>query len=106
MPNHLIIGKSLATYAARVAAQRELRAVWLTPLLADAQVVDALRGCARPSAWDSDAAHALSRHVLEVDGADHGMFVSGDLAASAAVLGSVATAIEEFLDQTVWTSEP
>jgi hypothetical protein len=34
------------------------------------------------------------------------MFVSGDLAASAAVLGSVATAIEEFLDQTVWTSEP
>ena len=94
--------------------QRALPAVWLTPLLADAQVVDALRGCSEPflliggtadtGAWDSNVAHALSRHVLEVDGADHGMFVPGSLAASAAVLGSVASAIEEFLDETVWTS--
>jgi hypothetical protein len=108
----LLIGKSLATYAARVAAQRALPAVWLTPLLADAQVVDALRGCSEPflliggtadtGAWDSNVAHALSRHVLEVDGADHGMFVPGSLAASAAVLGSVVSAIEQFLDETVW----
>ena len=112
----LLIGKSLATYSAQVAAQRALPAVWLTPLLADAQVVDALRGCSEPfllvggtadtGAWDSDVARALSSHVLEVDGADHGMFLPGSLAASAAVLGSVASAIEQFLDETVWTSYP
>jgi len=112
----LLIGKSLATYAAQVAAQRALPAVWLTPLLADAQVVNALRGCSEPflliggtadtGAWDSDVAHTLSPHVLEVDGADHGMFVPGSLAASAAALGSVASALEQFLDQTVWPSQP
>ncbi|HEY6469416.1 MAG TPA: alpha/beta hydrolase [Candidatus Dormibacteraeota bacterium] len=111
----LIVGKSLATYAARVAAERDLPAVWLTPLLAEAYVVDALRDSLRPFllvggtadafGWDSRVAHALSPHVLEVEGADHGMFVPGELAASATVLGSVATAIEQFFDEIIWVED-
>ena len=40
--------------------------------------------------------------MLEVPEADHGMYVPGRLAESAAVLGQVATAVEDFLDQVVW----
>jgi hypothetical protein len=52
--------------------------------------------------WEGRVARELTPFVLEVDGADHGMGVPGPLAASAAVLGQVATGIEQFLDETVW----
>jgi hypothetical protein len=39
---------------------------------------------------------------VEIDGADHGRFVSGRLAASAAVLDQVMTAIEDLLGHIVW----
>ncbi len=107
----LVIGKSLATYAATLTARRDLPAVWLTPLLTDDRVVEALRqasapylligGTADKLAWDGELARKLSPHVFEVDGADHGMWVPGPLAASAAVLGLVATAVERFLDEVV-----
>jgi hypothetical protein len=51
--------------------------------------------------WDGQAALSLPAEVVEVDGADHGMFVPGRLAASAAVLGRVIAAVEDFLDH-VW----
>lgn len=104
----LLIGKSLGTHAAAVAAERGLPAVWLTPLLTSEFVVDGLRRSAAPfllvggtadTLWDSGVARELTPYVLEVDGADHGMFVPGRLAASAAVLGQVATAVEDFLDE-------
>jgi len=40
--------------------------------------------------------------ALEIDGADHGMFLPWRLAASAAVLGQVVTVVEDFFDQQVW----
>jgi hypothetical protein len=40
--------------------------------------------------------------VVEIAAADHGMFVPGELSASAAVLGQVMTAVEQFLDHAVW----
>jgi hypothetical protein len=108
----LVIGKSLGSYAAILAAERGLPAVWLTPLLREPEVVEALRrasapylligGTADELAWDGDLARKLSPHVLEVDGADHGMFMPGPLAGCAAVLGQVATAVERFLDEVVW----
>jgi hypothetical protein len=52
--------------------------------------------------WDGRLARSLTPHVLEIDGADHGMFVPGRLSASAAVLGQVTTAVENFLDHQVW----
>ena len=107
----LLIAKSLGTHAAVVAAELGLPAVWLTPVLTSEWVVDALRRSTAPfllvggtgdSLWDSALARELTQYVLEVDGADHGMYVPGPLAASTAVLGQVATAVEEFLDEVVW----
>lgn len=107
----LLIGKSLGTCAATLAAERGLPAIWLTPLLTVDVVVDAMRRAMAPCLlvggtadrlWDGPVARELSPHVLEVESADHGMFVPGPLAASADVLGRVATAVEGFLDDVVW----
>ncbi|MEV4625509.1 alpha/beta hydrolase [Micromonospora sp. NPDC049523] len=107
----LLIGKSLGTYAAPLAADRGLPAIWLTPLLTVEPVAAQLRRATAPAlliggtadpAWDGALARQLSPYVLEVPDADHAMFVPGPLAGSAAVLGRVATAIEEWLDNVVW----
>jgi hypothetical protein len=110
----LVIGKSLASFAAGLIAERGLPAVWLTPLLKEDGVVDGLRrarapylligGTADKLAWDGELARGLTPHVYEVDGADHGMRVPGPLAATAAVLGLVLTAVERFLDEVVWST--
>ena len=107
----LLIGKSLGTHASVLAAERGLPAVWLTPVLTSDWVVDGLRRSTAPfllvggtadPLWDSALARELTPYVLEVPEADHGMYVPGRLAESAAVLGQVATAVEDFLDQVVW----
>jgi hypothetical protein len=107
----VVIGKSLGSLAASVAADRELPGIWLTPILTDGPTVAALRRAAAPclliggtadEAWDGAVASSLTPHVLEVGGADHGMLAPGRLAESAAVLGQAATAVEDFLDHQVW----
>ncbi len=107
----VLFGKSLGTLAAPVAAERGLAAVWFTPLLTEPEVIAALRETAHPFLliggtgdewWRGDIARELTPHVVEISGADHGMFVPGPLAESAAVLGGVATAVERFLDDIVW----
>jgi len=106
----VVIGKSLGSLAAPVAADRGLAAVWFTPLLTDEPTVAALRRATGPCLlvggtddrfWDGQAARSLPAEVVEIEGADHGMFVPGRLAASAAALGQVITAVEDFLDH-VW----
>ncbi|MEU5157351.1 alpha/beta hydrolase [Glycomyces sp. NPDC021274] len=103
----LLIGKSLGTNAAGVAAERGLPAIWLTPLLTLPWVVDAISRATAPVLliggtadqwWDGAVARRLSAHVLEVVGADHGMLVSGPAIDSISVLGQVITAIDDFLD--------
>jgi hypothetical protein len=107
----VVIGKSLGSLAAPVAADRGLPAVWLTPVLTDAPTVAALRRAAAPclliggtadKLWDGRVARSVTPHVLEIGGADHGMLVTGRLSESAAVLGQVITAVEDFLDHQVW----
>jgi hypothetical protein len=107
----LLIGKSLGTNAAALAAGRDLPAVWLTPLLGCAHVVAALRRATAPflliggtadRQWDSAVAHGLTPHVFEVADADHGMYVPAGLSASIAVLARVADAAAEFLDEIGW----
>lgn len=109
----LLIGKSLGSHAAAVAAERALPAIWLTPLLQYPTVCRALQRASAPfllvggtadPAWDGQAARSLSDHTLEVPGADHAMHVPGPVAASAAVLGQVADAVEHFIDQAVWAT--
>ena len=114
-PGTLVIAKSLGTYALLLAADRNLPGVWLTPLLTDPDIVEALQrtsapfllvgGTADPS-WIGDTARDLTPHVLEIPDADHGMFVEGPLARSAEVLGHVVTAVETFLDTTLWPNPP
>lgn len=58
-------------------------------------------GSADP-AWDGALARRLSPPVLEVEGADHGMYVAGPLTDSITVLGQVVAAVEEFLDTIRW----
>jgi hypothetical protein len=107
----VVIGKSIGTLAAPLAADRGLPAVWLTPLLTDEATVAALRRASAPCLlvggtadrwWDGQVARSITSHVVEVADADHGMIVPGELSASAAVLGQVASAVEQFLDQAVW----
>jgi len=107
----ILVGKSLGTLAASVAADRSLPAIWFTPLLSDPPTVAALSRATAPLLlaggtadpyWAAAAARSVTPHVLEVAGADHSLLVPGALAASAAVLGQVMTAVEEFLDQIVW----
>jgi hypothetical protein len=65
-------------------------------------------GHAHPIAWDlapsRDFTAQRQRVVaqVEIDGADHAMVVPGRLAESAAALGQVITAVEDFLDRIVW----
>jgi pimeloyl-ACP methyl ester carboxylesterase len=107
----LLIGKSRGTNAAAIAAERSLPAVWLTPLLRMPWVAEALRRATAPFllvggtadvVWDGDLARRLTPHVLEVEGADHGMYVPGPLTESIAVLSRVVVAVEEFLDAIDW----
>jgi pimeloyl-ACP methyl ester carboxylesterase len=104
----VLIGKSLGSLAAPLAADRGLAAVWFTPLLTDERTLAALRRTSAPCLlvggtadkhwWDGAAARSVTPHVVEIDGADHAMIVPGPLSASAAVLGQVMDAVEAFLD--------
>jgi hypothetical protein len=111
----VVIGKSLGSLAAPVVADRGLAAVWFTPLLTDEPTVAALRRATGPCLlaggtadqfWDGQTARSITPRIVEIDGADHGMFVPGPLVTSAAVLGQVITAVENFLDHIVWPEHP
>jgi pimeloyl-ACP methyl ester carboxylesterase len=108
----LLIGKSLGTLAAGLAAELELPAIWLTPLLNRPENVEAIAAAKYPPLlvggtvdhlWDGPTARRISPHVLEIPDADHALYVPGPVQRTAAVAGQVAEAIESFLDQHVWT---
>lgn len=106
----LVVAKSLGTRAAPVATQKEWDAVWLTPLLNDETVVEAIAastgrqllvgGTADDLAWDHDVADRLGSagcDVLEVPGADHAMFIPDDAVRTAEVHLLVTRAVDSFL---------
>jgi hypothetical protein len=107
----LLIGKSLGTNAAHLAADHNLPAVWLTPLLTSPWVVEGLSRATAPCLliggtsdprWDSARARDLSPHVLEIPAANHGLQVPGPVSDSIAVLARVVTAIDDFLATIGW----
>lgn len=109
----MLIAKSLGTNAAALAAERSLPAVWLTPILTAPWVAAALSRATAPfmlvggtadEMWDSESARRLSPYLLEVSGANHGMFVPGSVTNSIAVLSSVIAAIDTFFDVIAWPS--
>ncbi len=104
----VVIGKSLASAAAGLVADRVLPAVWLTPLLDRTRVVDDLSRAARPAlliggsadeVWAPDAlADSGLLQVVQLDGLDHSLQRPGHPGASLDALRAVATRIDRFLD--------
>jgi hypothetical protein len=102
-----VIGKSLASAAAPLVAERGLPAVWLTPLLNRPEVVGALEaGTARallvgspadPTWGEGTVPEGVSLEVLELPGLDHSLQVDGDPLASLDVLRGVTERVGEFL---------
>jgi predicted alpha/beta-hydrolase family hydrolase len=105
----VVVGKSLASSAAGIVADRGLPAVWLTPLLNERRVVDDLSRAARPAllvggsadeAWAPDAlADSGLLHVVQLDGLDHSLQRPGDPRASLDALRAVAERVDRFLGE-------
>ena len=103
--NVVVIGKSLASTAADLAAGRP--AVWLTPLLNRSEVVDAIEASdapallvgspADPSWGDGEVPHRNGLEVLQLDGLDHSLQAERDTAASLDVLTQVTERVGAFI---------
>jgi hypothetical protein len=104
-----VIGKSLASAAAPLVADRGLPAVWLTPLLIRPEVVQALERATAPALLVGSAADPTwangelprggSVEVVELEGLDHSLQVEGDPLASLDVLRQVTERIGAFLER-------
>jgi hypothetical protein len=106
----LLVAKSLGTYAAPLAAERGLEAVWLTPVLQVPALVDAIAanparqllvgGTADDLAWRPEVARELAGRgcdVCEIPGADHALMVPGDTVRGVEVHAEVARTLDRFL---------
>jgi len=105
-PRTVIIGKSLGTRAAPWANARGWSGVWLTPLLTEPVVRDALTGDGPPATaiggtadpvWDGAVARRLRGTVVELAGADHALHVGTDWRASLDALTRAVEAVEVHL---------
>jgi hypothetical protein len=105
----VVIGKSLASAAAPLVAERGLAAVWLTPLLVRPEVVAALSsslsstlliGSSADPTWSNgEQPRDDSIELLEFEGLDHSLQVEGDPVASLEVLRTVTERIGAFLER-------
>ena len=105
----LVVGKSLGTYGARLAAERSYRAIWLTPVLTLPEVADAIRanparqllvGGTSDRLWDADVAASLAASgcdVLQLDGLEHGLIDRADAVRSAEALVEITRAMVRFV---------
>jgi hypothetical protein len=102
-----VIGKSLASAAAPLVAERGLPAVWLTPLLVRPEVVSALAGSTAPAllvgsradpTWaDGELPGGDAVEVLEYEGLDHSLQMEGNPLGSLDVLRQITERIGAFL---------
>jgi hypothetical protein len=104
----LVIGKSMATLLAGEIAERDLPAVWLTPLLNEADVIDGLVRARRPTllaGGDADPTWLPGRvadnpaiDVLALPGVDHAVQVPGNAEASVDALAHLLGGIARFVE--------
>jgi predicted alpha/beta-hydrolase family hydrolase len=109
----LVVGKSLGTLAASLAAERRLPAIWLTPVLGMAEVVEAIAandapqllvGGSADELWDSRVARDLAGPtctVVEIPGADHGLLMPGDVIRGAEAHVQVVRAVDDWMSSGV-----
>jgi predicted alpha/beta-hydrolase family hydrolase len=105
----LVIGNSLASLLAAEVSDRGLSAAWLTPLLTEAAVTDALARTESPTLlmggtedrlWRRDAIpENPALEVLELPGADHSLQRRGDPHANLDALRKVADAVARLASQ-------
>jgi hypothetical protein len=103
----VVIGKSLASLLADLANARGLPAVWLTPVLSEPAVPEALAQARRPALliggtadplWNARAIpHNPALEVVELEDLDHSLQSAGDPAASLRALQSVVDSTARFL---------
>lgn len=103
----VVIGKSLASDVAGLVAERELPAVWLTPLLDRPNVLAGLAAAAAPTLLVGGGADPTWRpervtdsamvQFEELPGLDHGLQLPGDPLASLKALRTVTKRIDRFL---------
>jgi hypothetical protein len=106
----LLVAKSLGTYAAPLAAERGCEAVWLTPLLDQPSLVDAIAanparqllvgGTADDLAWRPDVARFLAERgcdLCEIPGADHALMATGDTVRGVELHAEAIRALDRFL---------
>jgi hypothetical protein len=101
-----VIGKSLGSAAAGLAAERGLPGVWLTPLLVRPEIARALQDATAPrllvgstadDTWSNGGLPGGDAvEVVEFDGLDHSLEVPGDPMASLDVLRQVTERIGAF----------
>jgi hypothetical protein len=104
-----VIGKSLASAAAPLVAERGLPAVWLTPLLVRPEVVAALGAAPAPALLVGSTADETwsngeqpggdAVEVVEFDGLDHSLQLEGDPLGSLDALRHVTERIGAFLER-------
>jgi len=97
----LLVTKSISSHAARIAADRGLAGIWLTPLIAlDDDIASAFARLQAPAllvggtadeSWDGALARGFRHDVLEIDGANHSLQLDRDPRAS---LDSLCTVVE------------
>ncbi|MFI0727450.1 alpha/beta hydrolase [Streptomyces sp. NPDC021225] len=102
----LLVGKSLATLACGIAADQNIAAAWLTPLLTFDHVARSLQRAKAPTLliggsadklWDSRIAESLRHDVLEVPSADHSLELPDDAPGSVEVLRHVVSRLDGFV---------
>ena len=113
----LVMAKSLGTLGATSQTAMDA-AIWLTPLLTDADCAGAIErraldgvpqllvGGTDDEVWSSRTAHGLGCEVLEIPGADHGLAIRGDAVRTAQVLVEVTAAIDRFLGTLTGRRDP
>lgn len=99
----LVVGKSLASHAAGWAAARGYPSVWLTPLLAESAIRDAIVNSTNPTLaiggsgdpWWRPVPPRDGLEVFEIENANHALRLP-DWRASTRVLADVTDRIERF----------
>ncbi|MFI9160345.1 alpha/beta hydrolase [Kitasatospora aureofaciens] len=102
----LLVGKSLGSFAAGLAADRNLAAAWLTPVLTLDHVTRALHRACAPTLliggsaddlWSRTVADSTGHQVLELPAADHGLELPHDPVGSVDTLREVVARLDGFI---------